>query len=151
MYPDLTQNPVVCVLCVSPCVTCTTLNFCNSCISTHFLYQNNCTAQCPVGTTVGNTVTQLCDLCNTSCLTCAGTINNCTSCPGVQILYLGGCIDSCPSPLVYKPSISTCGPCDVQCKTCTGTSSNCTTCDPASSYQYYLNNTCLVVCPSLYY
>lgn len=121
MYPDLTQNPVVCVICQNNCQTCSSLSVCGSCDSSYFLWQSACLSQCPINTTVTNNVTGQCDVCSTQCLTCSGSISTCTSCAVTLILYLNNCISSCTSPLVYKPSISTCGPCDASCKTCVTT------------------------------
>ena len=96
-------------------------------------------------------MTNNCDPCNTSCLTCQGTVNNCTSCQAPLIYYQNKCYVTCPSPLV--PKNNTCGPCDSPCDTCSQVSTNCTSC-LANSTQPYLNftgNVRVNQCPITYY
>lgn len=60
MYPDTTRTPPTCVNCQSPCKTCTSLDFCLTCLDTYYFWQNNCTRTCPLGLTVGDSTTGKC-------------------------------------------------------------------------------------------
>jgi proprotein convertase subtilisin/kexin type 5 len=62
-YPDTNQSPIRCVLCVKPCVTCTSENSCLSCNLSTYLYQNECISTCPSTNSV--VVNQTCIACST--------------------------------------------------------------------------------------
>lgn len=113
MYPDSTNT---CVVCQSPCKTCTGLTSCLSCVSTRYFYQSNCLLLCPDNITVANASTSICDPCSVLCLTCMGSVANCTSCNVGTALYQGNCVTKCPDPLVNKTGV--CQACDSPCLTC---------------------------------
>lgn len=52
MYADLTQIPNLCVNCVAPCLQCTSVSVCVSCVSGFLFYRGGCLGVCPVGVTV---------------------------------------------------------------------------------------------------
>lgn len=60
MYPDTSKTPPTCVNCVTPCKTCTSLNFCLTCLPTYYFWNNTCSTSCPLGSTVGDNVTGNC-------------------------------------------------------------------------------------------
>lgn len=66
----------ICTLCISPCLTCTSIVDCTSCI-TGVLYETRCISNCPVGY---YSLGAACLPCSSNCLACAGVPGNCTSC-----------------------------------------------------------------------
>jgi hypothetical protein len=92
MYPDTTQSIPVCVACVTPCSTCTSLKVCLTCISPFYMYLGNCTNTCPDNITIVNTVSRTCDACASVCAYCQGNTANCTKCAATAALYNGLCV-----------------------------------------------------------
>jgi proprotein convertase subtilisin/kexin type 5 len=148
-YPDTNQSPTLCVICVGPCVTCTTQTACLSCNSTTYLYGTSCVTSCPSLTSVNDSSSRKCLPCDSVCASCSILTSNCTSCASTAALYLGSCVNPCPTPLVVKNG--QCVACDSPCATCSNTSTNCTSCDSATSTPHLLNNSCVASCPTGYY
>lgn len=112
-YPDLASSPIQCVLCVTPCMTCTTVSQCTSCLDGYYYNVNVCQNPCPSGTTIPNDATNNCDACSVQCLTCQTTVDNCVSCSASAALYNGACVSVCPYPLVKFNG--TCASCSTKC------------------------------------
>lgn len=148
-YPDTSQNPIICVLCLSPCSTCTSSSQCTSCLSGWYFYNNTCSTNCPSGTTIPNNSTNTCDACSVQCAMCSVTVSTCIGCSSGAALYNGTCVTVCPTPYVIHNGA--CVTCSTNCLTCSLTYSNCTSCSTSSSFPYLYNNTCLANCPELYY
>lgn len=149
MYPDTNQSPTLCVVCVSPCVTCTTQTACLSCITGRYLYLTSCVTTCPVNISIGNSTSNTCDPCASVCATCVDTPTKCVSCASSAALHNGSCVTSCPTGMVVKDGV--CVNCDSPCQTCTGTSTSCTSCISTTTTPHLFNNTCVAACPSQYY
>lgn len=144
MYPDTSIDPSSCVLCKSPCATCTTQISCLTCLPGFFFSGNtSCLTQCPNDTTIANTVSHKCENCVGICRTCAGNVNNCTSCNSPLVFYNGSCQSSCPSGGTLAPYNGICTPCIIQCLTCSLSINNCTSCNSSSTYIYFVNNSCI--------
>ena len=94
------NSSATCIACVSPCKNCISASQCTSCIAGfYFVSTNPINNRCPNSCTIGffaNTITNTCDSCSSSCVTCSGTPNTCTSCNGTYYLSAGQCILSCP-------------------------------------------------------
>ncbi len=127
---DTGGSPILCILCTSPCLACTSANQCTSRASGFYFYNNSCGTFCPSGTFIQNNVTNNCDACSVQCATCAGTVDNCIGCSGTAALYNGTCVTVCPSPLVIYNGV--CSICSTTCLTCSITYDNCTSCDTSS-------------------
>jgi hypothetical protein len=149
MYPDTNQNPTLCVACVSPCITCTTQTACLSCANGSYLYLTSCLPSCPPNVSIANSITNVCQPCDSVCATCSTMVSNCTSCANGTAYYNFNCVSTCPSGMVIKNGL--CASCDSPCLSCSLTSTNCTSCDPATSTPHYLNYACMTVCPSTFY
>lgn len=148
-YPDSTVSPAQCVLCVTPCATCTTRTQCITCVSTYYFWNTSCTQNCPTGTTIPNSLTNTCDPCSSQCATCSGTVDTCMGCSGSAALYNGTCVSVCPGTLVIYNGI--CSSCSSNCLTCYITYNNCTSCNTSSTVPYLHSTACINDCPVFYY
>lgn len=133
--------------CLGDCATCSaTQTNCTSC-KTNNLSGNLCLITCPSGTT---SVNMVCTACSSPCLTCSGAVTSCLSCdPSITpSVYLSGthCVTGCPSGRYANDTNNECTLCVSPCLTCT-TASNCVTCVSTHSF---LQNACLLSCPSGY-
>ena len=163
-YPD--ASTFSCLLCASSCLTCSgTSGNCLTCGLSHahgvdlFLASagGQCLMKCPAGEW-GNANTHTCDSCQAGCSVCfGGTTNDCTSCTTVNgtvyYLQIGStiCSQTCPDGQFISASIPHfCQPCSISCITCSQDAYNCTSSNCSINY-YYLNNSCLTICPTDYY
>lgn len=161
-YPDTSQSQPICVDCSlihdnclkcqddGTCLVCTNTTDLNGDLVVGYLTGGTCVtnpANCPAGTTVGTAQLNLCEPCDSICLTCEVTPDKCTSCDGL-ILYNDTC-GECPDDLVEKDGV--CVSCSTDCLTCSITFDNCTSCDTTGSKPYLYENKCLNVCPDFYY
>ena len=93
-YPHLSH----CLACTTSlnCYTCTDSLTCASCLSPYFYHQLSCTFTCPVGTTIANTTTRVCEGCPVNCSTCV-LVNSTVQCTGCSagLLDAGRCVVSC--------------------------------------------------------
>jgi hypothetical protein len=135
-------NNFVCVPCVAPCLACSTLNFCLSCVSS-YLFNGTCynASACPPKT-FANLTAFTCDACIVNCSTCELVASNCTSCASPYFNYNGSCVNTCPSGLFQN--VTVCSACVLPCATCNSASS-CLSC----ATSYYTNNSCVnaSLCP----
>ncbi|KAL4471652.1 hypothetical protein ABPG74_008545 [Tetrahymena malaccensis] len=146
-----------CSPCSQNCSVCTNSTTCQQCQSGAYLINSGCTTNCPPGM-FGNQVTQICQNCDLSCLTCNGPYQfDCLSCQdSSKVVKEGVCVD--PQQCVgsyFLDKNNVCSPCDQGCLTCNQTSSNCSLCD--SNYfftNYHVNGQlatrCFKVCPTGY-
>jgi proprotein convertase subtilisin/kexin type 5 len=151
MYPRTSSDPALCVVCVSPCATCTSQTACITCASGFFLDNVTCTPTCRAGTTIANNATNTCDPCDSICLTCSVSTSNCTACSAPNVYYNGSCQSSCPAGGTLAPLNGICTACDATCLYCSLTITNCTQCNIASTFPYFVSNKCLSSCPEKYY
>lgn len=151
MYPDTSLDPSTCVLCKSPCATCTQETVCLTCLSGFYFFNGSCSSDCPADTSIKNNSTQTCDACNAICLKCSGTTSTCTACNSPLVFYNGSCQTECPSGGTLAPSNGVCTACNSVCLYCSGTITFCTACNLSSSNIFLMNNTCLSSCPMYYY
>lgn len=122
-----------------------------------YLYNNSCLMSCPAGYWK-NSSGSTCDPCNAACALCSdSTVNTCTQCRNISsdIYYkqIGAnvCSLACPDGQFIHPNIPNyCQPCSPNCITCANTAENCTNLSCSINY-YYLNNSCLTLCPNNYY
>lgn len=122
-----------CLACDSECETCeTSSSNCLSCTGTRYFLSNKCLTLCDDGY-YGNTMNNLCTLCNAACLTCNGGLaSNCLTCPPLQILKSGKCFS-----------------CHSSCATCDGTTSiDCLSCNSPLVLQ---GKSCIEQCNIGYY
>jgi len=72
-------NSTICSICVSPCLTCSTISMCNSCVNGTWLYSGNntCSNSCPSG--FYNESSGNCTTCVSPCATCLA-FSSCLSC-----------------------------------------------------------------------
>jgi proprotein convertase subtilisin/kexin type 5 len=152
MYPTSTQ----CLNCVSPCVICTSLSACKSCVPSFYLTGTSCVvaSSCPAGT-YAESLNNTCNACTSPCQNCSNIGTNCTSCISPNLYYSNTCVVTCPT-LMYPTStqclncVSPCANCTTlsACKSCvagfylTGTSCVVASSCPAGTYAESLNNTC---------
>jgi proprotein convertase subtilisin/kexin type 5 len=102
-----------------------------------------------------NLTTHNCDACTPGCLTCtASGLNYCQSCTNVSItiyykyLTASTCALSCPAGQFIDANIpNLCQPCASNCITCAGAAENCTNTNCSVNF-YFLNNSCLSLCPT---
>lgn len=122
-----------------------------------YFYNNTCLQNCPVGYW-GNYSTYNCDACPTGCASCFGpAISQCTICSNdsstIYYKYIGStiCNTTCPDGQYISSLVTNlCLACNSICITCYGTAQNCTSMTCQQNY-FFLNNTCLSVCPNNYY
>ena len=145
-YDDTTQIPHVCQPCASPCLECSGIDTCQSCVLGYYLMNSSCILTCPDGTLPNNN-TQQCDSCAVECGQCDGTIDNCTSCSGQAILHNNTCVTECPGKLILVNG--GCVSCNVECDTCSQVVDNCTSCSVDYPLQHL--TTCVTGCPQFYY
>ena len=48
-YADTATS--TCRPCVEPCITCSTLTLCDTCVNGYYLYESRCLLECPLGYT----------------------------------------------------------------------------------------------------
>lgn len=102
-----------CLTCIEPCLTCTSVVDCSSCIS-GVLNQKRCVGSCPIGTYTQNSV---CENCSSGCFSCVGEATNCTSCLG-SYLYVGTCVGTCPEGYYPENVLLVCQQCSYKCSKC---------------------------------
>lgn len=120
-YANLTLQE--CVVCVSPCQTCTSQTICESCVSGYNLYLTSClNGFCPGGFTP---VASKCMACQSPCLTCSTSPATCTAClhglaPELYLINTT-CVQGiqCPSGTYPDTSSNLCAACQPPCSTCT--------------------------------
>eukprot|EP00117_Sycon_ciliatum_P010401 scpid20566/ scgid12315/ Deleted in malignant brain tumors 1 protein; Hensin len=93
-----------------------------------------CASDCPNGTFAVSTTAGSCELCETSCKTCAEVSYACTSCYGNAVLHQSECLPSCPGGY-YSASTGdggeVCLRCNRNCSECSGPrAQDCTSCPP---------------------
>lgn len=155
-----------CRLCQVSCVTC--VNSSSTCLSCGFsefgynlyLANNSCVASCPVGYW-GNATLFTCDKCSPGCTACT-SLSDCSVCGNVTInstaadvyykdIYSSVCNLTCPDgQFISSTKQNVCVLCSSQCVTCFGIASNCTSSTCLANY-FFLNGSCLSVCPDNYY
>lgn len=133
LYADGSLN--ICQLCMTPCLTCSSLTYCLSCLdSSLFLVNGGCLG------------------CQSPCSTCSSSITTCASCSlstGFPYLLSNKCLDTCPYSYYNDTALNKCSPCNIPCESCsTASTSSCITCLP--NY-LFLSGLCLFPCPSGYY
>lgn len=130
-YPDTSSGYGVCLMCQPPCLLCSSVTYCLSCIDTSLFLVN--------GSCLG---------CLAPCLTCATQRSACTSCDTsstFKYLYNSSCNSDCLSG--SYPSSSQCLQCQSPCATCSNTS----TCLSCLAGFYELGPTCVSICPNGYF
>jgi proprotein convertase subtilisin/kexin type 5 len=144
LYAD--SSTMSCLPCRSPCLTCSTLSLCQSCINVTgsqeqtYYYQQSCLLTCP-DTTFPNTTSLVCQNCSYPCKTCTAT--NCLSC--ISGLYMSNshCFSNCIEGYYGDSSVGSCIACIPPCQFCSA-STVCTSCQPGYSLK---NGVCLNNCP----
>lgn len=116
MYPDTNQSPTLCVVCVTPCVTCTTQTACLSCVPGSYLYKTACLVSCPANISIINSTLGICQPCDIVCASCSIAASNCTTCASGTAYYNFGCVSACPTGMVIFNN--NCIPCTSPCSTC---------------------------------
>lgn len=134
---DGSNNPI-CTVCVSPCLTCTSISACLSCTvpsGKSLVYGTTTCDNCPDGQYSSS---QVCLLCSINCVTCSTSSSSCDSCGrsvyGIDLFfYSHACIATCPVQYFAYITNHTCIGCDPSCFTCSGSlPTNCITCNSGS-------------------
>lgn len=163
-FTDDTNSPNVCVICSSPCSTCTaTATGCLTCLAGYYMHSGTCVLNCPVGyypsISTDSTIKGICQPCTPGCTSCvAGGLNSCTVCgtaaavPHYLLANSTTCSITCPSGQLANPTDNTCVACSISCFTCSVLSTNCTSCKfVGTAATYLLNFACVATCPAGYY
>jgi len=152
------------MLCSASCLTCTgTFSYCLSCGFSQlgsflYLYSNQCLLNCPTHY-FANVTTNTCDPCTPGCSVCYSSgFSSCTACNNdtnnaIYYKYIGSdiCNTSCPNGQFISSSVLyLCQACSSICVTCSISAENCTSSNCSANY-YFLNNSCLSICPDNYY
>ncbi|CAI2378427.1 unnamed protein product [Moneuplotes crassus] len=141
----------VCTPCSSSCSKCSErIDICTECASPLVLDKttSTCQSSCPAGTTIYNSASNSCEVCNTNCATCTGTINTCATCNNGLLLTISNtCATSCLTRDTFVDSSNHCVKCTTGCSSCSGTASYCDKCDYSSGY-LFANFTCVTSCPT---
>ena len=93
-----------CKQCVSPCLTCLSLNNCITCMSGFFYFPsgNNCVSSCPVSAAI--VINNACMSCQQGCLNCSSSnslqSSICYACTTPFALYNKKCYSTCPNDLI---------------------------------------------------
>jgi proprotein convertase subtilisin/kexin type 5 len=157
-YIDSTVNK--CLDCHSWCQSCwgplnTQCNRCNNATNTssaqttiYYLISgtSTCSSSCPDLQYIDAKVPNYCQLCSSSCLTCAGNSTTCLTCQTGNFFLNAACIPSCPTGTYQNQTTSACTTCDIRCSACTGGSS--TSCQ-ACKTPYFLSygtTSCITAC-----
>jgi proprotein convertase subtilisin/kexin type 5 len=144
-YPDSSNN--TCVNCSPPCLTCSSLTSCLSCMADYNLEGTLCKSQCLDGFMPVNSI---CTACKDPCATCAGSLTTCLTCnyTSGNPLYLSGyrCISTCPETTYPNGTTFTCNPCVSPCSSCSSLS----TCNTCMSGYYLYGTYCSSQCPPGY-
>jgi len=113
-----------CVLCISPCQTCSNSTYCLSCVAGYMLSGGICSTSCTAGYFFNSTIVN-CQACSTGCLICYSA-QFCQLCQtGYYILATNDtanqCVTSC-GVQKYASSVSgSCRSCVFPCFNCTST------------------------------
>ena len=95
----------------------------------------------------GETTTNICDPCNSTCGTCNGPLsNNCLICDSPRYFKAGYCVTDCGGGF-YPIDTPTrqCNTCHPFCNTCNGDNiNNCLSCIGS---RYLLVDACIFICP----
>ncbi len=86
-YLSASLTPTQCTPCVFPCLTCTSLTACLSCVDNRFFYNMTCLPSCPTGITIANNGSWNCDACSSQCSKCINTTSTCDGCSSTAALY----------------------------------------------------------------
>lgn len=113
-YSDETTSK--CLLCIQPCLTCSSVVDCTSCLS-GVLNQNRCVGSCPLGTYSNSN--GVCLSCSAACFSCFVTAGNCTSCTNNTYLLFNQCLQQCPINYYPEPVLEVCSQCNPRCLNCT--------------------------------
>ena len=110
-----------------------------------FLQEDTCVSQCAANRFYDG---ERCLLCDSTCLSCAGTAKTCTSCGIAEFLYLHEtkCLVECPTRYIEQQEKNLCIKCQGTCETCEGLATSCRSCNPFTDYKYLFRETCIDEC-----
>jgi proprotein convertase subtilisin/kexin type 5 len=130
----------VCVVCSPPCLTCSAVATCTSCLQ-GYLSAGTCLNSCPGEMFLNG---QVCSACQNNCKTCSSS-TACLSCDAGRFLSASACVKACLSNQFFKnTATNTCSPCTLPCATCSETNgATCTSCVVG----FLLNSACVTSCP----
>lgn len=140
----------VCTTCDDSCSVCgDTISTCSVCKAGFILSDSKTCIEpvtsCPTGFYMSDNT---CNPCKSNCLKCAGE-DLCISCTSNMYLQGTACLTSCTNGyFISDPTSNLCTACDSSCLTCSQTSTTCLSC---SSGFIFLENKCLLTCPTKYY
>lgn len=158
-YIDTVNNK--CIDCHAWCLSCwgglnTQCNRCNNItnssnqVTIYYLISGSstCSQTCPDLQYIDSRVPNYCQLCSSSCLTCAGNSTTCLTCQTGNYFYNNTCIPTCPTSTYPNIMASICASCDAACLACTGSGANsCQSCK--SPYLLSFGTTsCISQCPN---
>jgi len=121
----LTVGKLACANQIENCTTYSDNSLCQSCNVNYFLENNSCKQSCSFGYYTTNS-SNICNLCDSFCLTCQESETNCTSCPDNIFLENSTCLVECSLGYYFIDGSNFCYQCDASCLTCQHSSTNCT-------------------------
>ncbi|XP_029295190.1 proprotein convertase subtilisin/kexin type 5-like [Cottoperca gobio] len=143
-----------CQPCDKLCHRCSGLgkDLCLSCNEPHFLLNNTCVQECPVGYYAEDKDERVCERCHFSCKSCVGRHSlQCVNCKSGFFKQGSSCVETCSESHFGNTTTMACEQCDPSCSQCWGRGNrNCLNC--REDYVYLRQRgQCLQSCPSSYY
>ncbi|XP_074651070.1 proprotein convertase subtilisin/kexin type 6-like [Tubulanus polymorphus] len=140
-----------CIQCDQSCWTCIgpDRTQCSSCADGFYFIDQlgTCAATCP-DEYYADVSAMTCKQCDPTCQTCRHRADKCTSCPGGASLDQNRCVTRCRMNQ-FRGANGGCYTCSSKCKECTGsTDRNCISCLTGA---FFINGTCVSVCPPGFY
>ncbi|CAD8079131.1 unnamed protein product [Paramecium sonneborni] len=108
-YYQLSLN--TCLLCVSPCLYCSSQSVCTSCVDGYYLSSSSSSQSS-------------CLTCTSPCLNCINTSTQCLSCVSINMVIINQTC-TCPSNYYMNSTLTDCIQCHSTCLTCTNSNDCC--------------------------
>ena len=113
-----------CVLCLSPCQTCSNATYCLSCVSGYMLSGGSCSTSCTAGYFFNSSLVD-CQACSAGCLIC-NSAQFCQICKADYYILstndtANQCVTSCGAQKYASSVSSSCRSCIYPCFNCTST------------------------------
>ncbi|KAK9523367.1 hypothetical protein VZT92_019778 [Zoarces viviparus] len=125
---------------------------CLSCNEPHYLLNNTCVQECPVGYYAEDKDGRECERCHFSCKSCVGRHSlQCVDCKSGFFKQGSSCVETCSESHFGNTSTMVCDRCDPSCSQCWGRGNrNCLSCREGYVYLRQWGQ-CLPSCPPSFY
>ncbi|KAM6945052.1 proprotein convertase subtilisin/kexin type 5-like [Lycodopsis pacificus] len=125
---------------------------CLSCNEPHYLLNNTCEQECPVGYYAEDKDERVCERCHFSCKSCVGRHSlQCVNCKSGFFKQGSSCVETCSESHFGNTSTMVCDRCDPSCSQCWGRGNrNCLSCREGYVYLRQWGQ-CLPSCPPSFY